>query len=560
VGAWDPHDDLEDWIAGRLGDQYPALAARATELGGRSRSIARALLAQERVLPILDGLDEMTLANRGKALKQLSSAIRRGQRLVLTCRTREYRDLTDGPDQEQLAQTLVVELAPVTPADIRTYLLGTTTAPASRWDPVFTELDAHPEGVLAEVLSTPLMVWLARIVYKQSHTDPARLVELATSVDQVRQHLLDGLIPAAYAERSRLSRYPAREGKSLIPVRTALTVLARHLQARNSQNFAWWRLHEAVSRKAIAASVAVATGSVLGAAFGLAVSIKAGLAAGLVAGLANAVVGGALCTLTVLSPQELPRVLNFRFSLFGLRYKLLGGLTSGLAVGLTFGYACARGGGPWSAVIVFVVVTPVAIAGVGAVFGLLSGITGGISAGLSFGLAAILVNHRSSGIAAGVTTGVVFTATAWIWTGLYQKTTVTRAVSPDYLYRGDRTSSLVVGVSAGLAYGLAYAFALGPWIGILGTFALAFAVTLTVSTWGEFVIARLWLSPRHKMPFDLMGLLREAHERGVIRQNGTYYQFRHSLLQDRLATAAPAFEPDTPKTSASGRPNYSPEK
>jgi hypothetical protein len=318
----------------------------------------------------------------------------------------------------------VVELAPVMLADIRAYLLSATMPPVSRWDRVLDYLESEPQGVLSEVLSTPLMIWLARMVYKRSRTDPSELIGLATHADRVRQHLLDGLIPAAYAEQSRISRYPKRTGQSLEQAQLALNGLASYLQTRKKQNLAWWLLHEEVSGALIATFAALATGCVLGAAAGYAVSVKAGPAAGLIVGLADAVVGGVLCGVTVMLPQEMPRVLNFRFSLSGLRFKLLGGLTAGPAIGLTFGYACERGGGPWAGILVFLVVTPVSALGVGSVFGTVSGITGGTSAGLAFGLAAGLVMHRSSGVAAGVTTGAVFTVMSWIWTGLYQPTAV----------------------------------------------------------------------------------------------------------------------------------------
>jgi hypothetical protein len=37
------------------------------------------------------------------------------------------------------------------------------------------------------------------------------------------------------------------------------------------------------------------------------------------------------------------------------------------------------------------------------------------------------------------------------------------------------------------------------------------------------------------MPLRLVGALREAHDRGILRQAGGYYQFRHNLLQDHLS-------------------------
>ncbi|MFI7540538.1 hypothetical protein [Actinoplanes sp. NPDC049599] len=37
------------------------------------------------------------------------------------------------------------------------------------------------------------------------------------------------------------------------------------------------------------------------------------------------------------------------------------------------------------------------------------------------------------------------------------------------------------------------------------------------------------------MPWDLLGLLEAGHQRQVLRQVGSGYQFRHGKLQQRLA-------------------------
>jgi hypothetical protein len=73
---------------------------------------------------------------------------------------------------------------------------------------------------------------------------------------------------------------------------------------------------------------------------------------------------------------------------------------------------------------------------------------------------------------------------------------------------------------------------------------------MTVSTWGQFGVTRIWLAHRRKAPFAIMKFLREAHERGVIRQNGMYYQFRHSLLQERLAARSTVPDPAEPLTGS----------
>jgi hypothetical protein len=59
------------------------------------------------------------------------------------------------------------------------------------------------------------------------------------------------------------------------------------------------------------------------------------------------------------------------------------------------------------------------------------------------------------------------------------------------------------------------------------------------STWGWFLLTRSWFALRGELPWRLMGFLDDAHRRGVLRQAGAVYQFRHARLQDRLAAQAP---------------------
>jgi hypothetical protein len=54
--------------------------------------------------------------------------------------------------------------------------------------------------------------------------------------------------------------------------------------------------------------------------------------------------------------------------------------------------------------------------------------------------------------------------------------------------------------------------------------------------WGAFVACRLLLAVRGQMPLRLMSFLGDAHQRGVLRQAGAVYQFRHARLQDRLVS------------------------
>jgi hypothetical protein len=67
-------------------------------------------------------------------------------------------------------------------------------------------------------------------------------------------------------------------------------------------------------------------------------------------------------------------------------------------------------------------------------------------------------------------------------------------------------------------------------------FGLAAGLTIFLSrAWGSYVLSVIWFAMRGRTPLRLMRFLDDAHQRGVLRQAGAVYQFRHARLQDRLA-------------------------
>jgi hypothetical protein len=71
-------------------------------------------------------------------------------------------------------------------------------------------------------------------------------------------------------------------------------------------------------------------------------------------------------------------------------------------------------------------------------------------------------------------------------------------------------------------------------VGIVFGLAAGLCVCLA-RAWGGFAVTRLWLALRGQLPLQLMRFLDDARRRGVLRQVGAVYQFRHARLQDRLA-------------------------
>ena len=151
------------------------------------------------------------------------------------------------------------------------------------------------------------------------------------------------------------------------------------------------------------------------------------------------------------------------------------------------------------------------------------------------GLAAGLASGHPPALIAGPIAGLVFLIGSWVWIGAYEPAESEFAVNPQSLLRDDRRGCLVVGITAGGAFGVIFGLALGPSVGALAVASLSIVVTLVVSLWGTFMVARLWLATRCGLPLKIMSFLQEAHVRGVLRQDGPHYRFRHGMLHDRLA-------------------------
>jgi hypothetical protein len=92
-------------------------------------------------------------------------------------------------------------------------------------------------------------------------------------------------------------------------------------------------------------------------------------------------------------------------------------------------------------------------------------------------------------------------------------------------------SGLVSWLAGGLTFGLTFGLVVGLVTGFGST------------CWGRFAIVRVWLAVRGRLPLRLVAFLDDAHRRGVLRQAGAIYQFRHARLQDHLADTSPTSQP-----------------
>ena len=493
VSSWNPTaEHLDAWIARRLEEDYPGLKNTAAY----GPAVAQQLVAIGRVLPICDGLDEMPAALRATAIGNLDRASA-GRPLVVTCRSEEYQQAisTGG---EVLSAAAVVEIQPVTLEQIINFVQATIASTDTRWESAFSHLRANPNGALAAALASPLMVALARTIYTSPNRDPGTLVTLASASDQatVEQHLLDSFLPAVYADR------PAPPGKYTSVVRRRwdsaaaqryLAFLAGYIQQHNTRDLAWWEIKHAAS-KGVMRAVGALTGAFWISIFGGVVGVVVGAFAGWVVGAVLGGVAGGLVGGFTSEAKIAPRRLSAR----GKLRDLVRILPPSLCV--------------WDR-----------------------------------GRAA---DRTRAGIQDRAHNWAFFRACADGLDMLDVPADYAMAVTPQSVFKSDRAvaaiSAIMFGITLGIIIGLLVVSQVGLVLALL--FGLVFGLLITAGgmftigffdeAWGQFVVARAWLAIRGRLPWRLMAFLDDAYHRGVLRQAGAVYQFRHARLQDQLADSA----------------------
>ena len=494
VASWNPAEqDLRDWLGARLLIDYPALAGPPpTDRTESTR--AAALLAAGLILPVLDGLDEIPEQARGPAISRINDALRPGGQMVVTCRTQQYRDAVRpaGGVEVTLRAATAVQLRPLDADVVRSYLCDDAAGPVTRarWAPVMVVLATDAPAGLA--LRTPLMVSLARAIYNPrpgelagAPPDPAELCSPALADRAAVQSLLLGaFVPAAY-RHDPAGRWKAQDAERW------LVFLACQLDGNYPRaDLAWWRLRQAVPRTTFRLLT------------GLARVLLVGLAAGLFGGLRTGHRYGTLAGL----------VIGFVFGFGGGGLGLFFGLEGGLGCGLAVGFA----------------------AGLGLAAGFAVGLGFGLGVGLGFGLA--------GGYWAVLGDGADLAA---------EPEDLAEAASPRAVLARDRQAALRItfgygllaglgyGLPAGLGYGLkaglGYGLAAGLGFGLAAGLGFGLYRSGTQTAWPSYVFTRGWLAFHHRLPWRLMAFLDDAHRRGVLRQAGAVYQFRHIQLQHRLA-------------------------
>jgi hypothetical protein len=259
LATWDPTSTpFYGWLADELATQHPSLARRLPD----GTTIAHGLIDAGRLIYVLDGLDEMPGGLRAEALDVMSASLRRSDGVLVSCRVVEYRAAVAASGPLTGAAAVVIEN--LRSSDVGTYLPSTTgdAQRGSRWTPVLCQAEhaapGTPGAALRDVLRTPLMVNLARIVYQDPTTRPQDLLSYPEPA-QIENLLLDKYVAAA------LSQGPVVRGRAQRSIQRTeryIAFIASYMTEQNTPYFRWWELHRSLSR-ADRISLAIVAGTIV---------------------------------------------------------------------------------------------------------------------------------------------------------------------------------------------------------------------------------------------------------------------------------------------------------
>ncbi|MFF3639060.1 NACHT domain-containing protein [Streptomyces sp. NPDC002250] len=509
LASWDPaRQDLYTWMADELSRDHPSLQGRASEpsSGDQPRALCEARL----ILPLLDGLDELPQTVRTRALQTINQTLPAGHPFVLSSRVDEYRSALDTPGGSTilLNGAAGIRLLPLRPPAAVAYLEraagGSGSRAAARWRRVAAELGV--DTALSQALSTPLILFLARTVYHPGVEDqladvphPDELLDESRfpTRQAIEEHLFTAFIPAAYRfHPHRPARWTVQEAQRF------LTFLARHLEHTldGTPSFAWWELPRAFpfgQHLAIGLAAALLGGLPASILLGLWYGPGPGLSAGINMGFLSAM--AALVTVYPL----VNRARGPKNPSMGIRWNKPSWRTPGLAYSYGVMFMLT-----WS------------------LFGFFRGFLGGLIGALSF---ALLNGFRPV------------------------RPDLDKAVGPRTILARDRRTfwayTCLGGFTGTFTAVLWYTLLLFPFgggggFGLGRVAVLAFVLALPVglmlglrrSVWMEFLLAQARLAVLGRVPWRFISFLADAHEwRGVLRQAGAVYQFRHIDIQRHLA-------------------------
>ncbi|KAB8165765.1 hypothetical protein FH609_015270 [Streptomyces sp. 3MP-14] len=465
---------------------------------------ARDRIPGQRLLPVLDGLDELPPHRRRQVLQGIDGALGRDDAVILASREDAYRETVAAGAEITRASTLTAR--PVELSEATAYLLRATPSRLhDRWRAVAEALASDPGAPLARALANPLMIWLAS-------RSPAP-EELLAHGEDVERRLLDAVFPAVFTEDpTDPDRLHAPGRWNPARARGWLTALARRLDAEGTAELAWWRLFRGPTSWLVTVAVL----------FGLSL------------GLARAAEA-----FTAWYAEDFSATLGMELSLS------MGALQGALLWFAAEHWFGARRGEPRRRANPFRIHAALRSASRAASVRRAAWASVAV---LYPAVITVLVSTEAFDQRPYLVTAVCGSVLApLLMVAIAAPADTVDAATPAGLLADERRATLLsmavvapligIGQAAHDWFGVAPAAGVGQ--GVMGWFGAA-AVLFLLSPWSRWLLAKCWLASRGVVPWSLMEFLRDAHAGGLLAQGGGTFRFRHlSLQRHLLAPTAP---------------------
>jgi hypothetical protein len=238
--GWQPSDPDHMFVGDLAASLWGWVAASLSSIYGIPGPAAARLVKDGRVLPIMDGLDEMDSAADGDTERpRARAALRainhdRSRRVVLACRTNDFGAIgttstgrLSGRRDIVVASATHIVVQPLEPGSVRQYVRARFPGPGRgvqrRWVSLLAAVDRREP--VTRFMRSPWELFLVVTAYQGPTSEPAEL--LSMTADQAADRLLGALIPAVVEADTNFHM----RGWNCQQVSVWLTTLARH-QAR----------------------------------------------------------------------------------------------------------------------------------------------------------------------------------------------------------------------------------------------------------------------------------------------------------------------------------------
>lgn len=538
---------LDNWLVDELHVRYQV-----------PKEIGQEWIMGSQVLPLLDGLDEVVIAQREACVTSINEFRAKYWLLdiVVCSRVTDYYALA-----RRLQFQGAIEIQPLTPEQVDAYLIGL----GDKLVTVRTALQQY--SALREIADTPLIVNIIVLAYQAQAIDNR---QSKLSPEDWRSHLFTTYTQQMFARRGADSRYTTHQ---LI---AWLAWLARALTQRDQTLFLIEHLQPdwlpfGTQQRFVAISKMVAVALLVGLVGGLGVGIHEGIATGwadgvwpwllrglmgmmngLAVGFVAAAIAAVIALVIALVHEEPAQVTldsqKWRSIWHAVRLGLAAGLGQGLAVGLMLGPILGIGDAIVSSLGVGIAawhfLCPGRITLVEVISWSWSRVWLGVVPGATLGLVFGLVYGFANGFIYGWIVFPAVWAIALVGFGLTGNEIEMKTIPNQNIHRSAHSAlriAIAMGLPFGLANGVGYGLAVG-WAGGIGngiSAGMVGSITFWLMCGGlaciQHVVVRLLLCRNGATPWNYARFLDYATERIFLRRVGGGYIFIHRLLLEYFA-------------------------